>query len=150
MYNTQIDLYSEKLDSFDKSLRSELEALGVPTEVLDKYTTAELTDPSVQAQIAEESGVSVNSIVATTNGAEVMLRIDIGTIEQETYIASLQQQQLENQALFNAGVISKDQYDQRTTDLTTKINEVVQIAENYQADLRKMLDLFLQILAMHP
>ncbi|MFN7505639.1 MAG: hypothetical protein ACK5Q1_08760, partial [Limnobacter sp.] len=50
MYNTQIDLYSEKLDSFDKSLRSELEALGVPTEVLDKYTTAELTDPSVQAQ----------------------------------------------------------------------------------------------------
>lgn len=150
MYNKQIDVYTEKLDSFDTSLRSELEALGVPTEVLDKFTTAELTDPNVQAQIAEESGVELNSIIATTNGAEVVLRIDVGTIEQETYVASLQQQQLENQSLFNAGVISKEEYDDRTTDITTRINQTVQSAENYQSDLRKMLDLFIQIISMHP
>lgn len=150
MYNNQADVLTEKLDSFEQSLKSELEAIGVSPEILDKYTAVQLTDSKVQAEIAEQSGVDLNSIAATVNSAEVTLRLYVGTTEQESGIAALEQKSFENLIQFNSGVISKEEYDSRASELTTLKNEAIQIAQNMQANLKRMLELFLQILAMHP
>lgn len=148
--NKQIETLTDRLDSFDQSLRSELEAVGVAPEILNEYTAVELTDSKVQAEIADKSGVSLTSINVAVNDAEVTLRIFIGTTEQETVIAQLDQQSFEDRLQFNSGVISKDEYDSRSIERTTLKKEIALAVANMQDSLKQMLDMFIQISSMHP
>lgn len=148
--NKQIETLTDRLDSFDQSLRSELEAIGVPSEILNEYTAVELTDSKIQAEIADKSGVSLTSINVAVNDAEVTLRIFIGTTEQETAIAQLDQQSFEDRLEFNSGVISKDEYDSRSIERTTLKKEIALAVANLQDSLKQMLDMFIQISSMHP